>query len=304
MSSIVLAEKVIIILIMATEDIRIGTISWKYKSWQGLVYPEGNDLNFLRTYSGHFSTVEIDQWFWSLFKENIVVLPKAEVVREYAESVPPGFIFSIKVPNSITLTHFYNHRKKAPLIPNPYFFSTELMGKFLRTLEPLGDHIGPLIFQFEYLNRNKMASLGHFLDMLEVFVLGLPEGYRYCIEIRNPNYLKSEYFEFLADHHVGPVFLQGYFMPSILEVYEQFKDRLSNPVVLRLLGMDRRETGGRKKKVWDRIVKPRDDELMHLKHIVSDLRERRHQVFINVKNDYEGCAPLTIERLKTLLSFE
>ena len=52
-----------------------------------------------------------------------------------------------------------------------------------------------------------MASLKHFTNMFEVFRRGLPEGFHYCIEIRNPNYLKKEYFDFLADHHLGHVFL-------------------------------------------------------------------------------------------------
>jgi uncharacterized protein YecE (DUF72 family) len=289
---------------METEEfLRIGTCSWKYESWQGSVYSRGKEINYLKEYSTHFSTVEIDQWFWSLFKGDTVVLPKAEVVKEYARSVPPGFTFSIKVPNSITLTHHYNKKKNAPLVPNPHFLSTELMEKFLQTLEPLGDHIGPVMFQFEYLNKNKMTSLGHFTEMFEVFLQGLPAGYQYCIEIRNPNYLKNEYFDFLAKHRLGPVFLQGYYMPPIFDLYEKFKDRLSDPVVLRLHGLDRPGIEERTKNVWDTIVDPRDEELLQLRNIVNDLRERRHQVFINVNNHYEGCAPRTIEKIKDLLQF-
>jgi len=84
------------------------------------------------------------------------------------------------------------------------------MGRFLQALQPLGNHIGPLMFQFEYLNKTKMTSLGHFMEMFNVFRQALPEGYQYCIEIRNPNFLKNEYFDFLAEHHLGHVFLQGY----------------------------------------------------------------------------------------------
>jgi len=219
--------------------LKIGTCSWKYESWQGLVYSQKKEINYLKEYSQHFQTVEVDQWFWSLFKANAVVLPKSEVVKEYASSVPSGFLFSIKVPNSITLTHQYNKHKNTPLVPNPYFLSTELMERFLQTLEPLGDHIGPLMFQLEYLNKRKMTSLGHLINMFEAFFRGLPAGYQYCIEIRNPNYLNSQYFDFLAENHLGHVFLQGYYMPSIFEIYEKFKDRLSDPVVIRLHGMDR-----------------------------------------------------------------
>lgn len=279
----------------------IGTCSWKYASWKGLVYPQIKDFNYLMEYSKHFSTVEVDQWFWSLFKRDDVVLPKAEVVEEYAQSVPPGFIFSIKVPNSVTLTHLYNKKKGEPLIPNLNFLSTGLMERFLRTLDPLGDHIGPLIFQFEYLNKQKMAGLSHFLEMFEMFIQGLPGGYQYCVEIRNPNYLKNQYFDFLAEKNLGPVFLQGYYLPPIFEIYEKFKDQLKDPVVVRLHGYDRQAIEKQTKSIWDNIVDPKDAELQNLKNMILDLRKRRHQVFLNVNNHYEGSAPLTIEKIKTLL---
>ncbi len=211
-------------------------------------------------------TVEVDQWFWYLFKGNTVVLPKTKVVSEYAASVPPDFTFSIKVLNSITLTtHHYNKQKNATLIPNPYFLSTELMGEFLQNLEPLGDHIGPLMFQFEHLNKNKMTNMDHFIDMFQVVHNGLPGGYHYCIEIRNPNYFKNEYFHFLAEHHLGHVFLQEDHMPSIYELYAKFKSQLSDPVVLRLHGLDRQGIEERTNNVWDKIVDPRDGALLRLK---------------------------------------
>ncbi len=50
-----------------------------------------------------------------------------------------------------------------------------------------------------------------------------------------------------------------------------------------------------------RIVDSRDDELLQLKSVVNDLRERQHQVFVNVNNHYEGSAPRTIEKIKAFL---
>ena len=92
-------------------QIRIGTCSWKYDSWRGIVYPEEGKLNYLQEYSRHFNTVEIDQWFWSLFGVDKVKLPESKVVEEYLNSVPKEFKFTIKIPNSITLTHFYHHTR-------------------------------------------------------------------------------------------------------------------------------------------------------------------------------------------------
>ena len=57
-------------------NLRIGTCSWKYDSWKGIVYPEFGDFNYLEEYSKKYNTVEIDQWFWSLFPNNKVTLPK------------------------------------------------------------------------------------------------------------------------------------------------------------------------------------------------------------------------------------
>ena len=117
-----------------------------------------------------------DQWFWSLFKSDTPLLPRADVVREYAALVPPGFLFSIKVPNSITLTHHYSREIGAALVANPHFLSIGLMKRFLEAIESLGDHIGPLMFQFKYLDKMKMAGLRHFLDLFEAFRRELPDG--------------------------------------------------------------------------------------------------------------------------------
>ena len=87
--------------------LHIGTCSWKYDSWRGLIYPQEKKINYLQEYSRHYRTVEVDQWFWSLFGEDTAVLPKTAVVSEYGSSVPDDFVFCAKVPNSITLTHHY-----------------------------------------------------------------------------------------------------------------------------------------------------------------------------------------------------
>ncbi|HLG33096.1 MAG TPA: DUF72 domain-containing protein, partial [Ignavibacteriaceae bacterium] len=142
--------------------IRIGTCSWKYDSWRGLVYPENKQINYLEEYSKHFNTVEIDQWFWSLFEPSKVVLPSKKIVEEYNNSTPDDFLFTIKVPNAITLTHFYSKSKTDPLKLNPHFLSIDLFKEFYLTLKPLNKKIGCLIFQFEYLNKQKMSSISEF----------------------------------------------------------------------------------------------------------------------------------------------
>jgi len=106
--------------------LRFGTCSWKYDSWKGIIYSDERNINFLNEYSEHYSTVEIDQWFWSLFSPNKVVLPEYKTVENYKNSVPGDFLFTIKVPNTLTLTHFYNRKKNVPLVVNPYFLCNKI----------------------------------------------------------------------------------------------------------------------------------------------------------------------------------
>ncbi len=282
-------------------DLNIGTCSWKYDSWRGLIYPEQGPVNYLREYSHYYGTVEIDQWFWSLFKGDKVVLPKAETVRDYASSVPEDFIFSIKVPNSITLTHHYNKDKKAALQPNPCFLSAELFQRFIDTLEPLSGHIGPLIFQFAYLNKKKMPTKEAFFEQFQGFAENLPKGFSYCLEMRNPNYLCSEYFRFLSASNLHHVFLHGYYMPSIFAVYEEYKELLGGLTVIRLHGPDRDAIEKQSKNKWNQIIAPKDNDLASLNQMIAGLRATKTRIFLYVNNHFEGSAPRTISRINDML---
>jgi uncharacterized protein YecE (DUF72 family) len=284
-------------------ELRIGACSWKYPSWQGLVYSSAHPVDYLREYAAQYNTVEVDQWFWSLFGAGSVRLPDPGDVRAYRQAVGDDFRFSVKAPDSITLTHFRNRDKSAALQPNPQFFSPALLAAFLDAISPLAGVLGPVMFQFEYLNRLKMPSQAQFQTAFRIFLQSLPAGQTYGLELRNPNYLNRELFAFMAHHGVAPVLLQGYYMPSIIPVYERFRDLLAGQetVVIRLHGPDRQgmeeRAGGR----WDQIVAPKDDELAGVAGIARDLLAAGTRVYINVNNHYEGSAPLTIARMRRLL---
>jgi uncharacterized protein YecE (DUF72 family) len=283
-------------------ELRIGTCSWKFPSWHGLVYSAPKGIDYLAEYAIKYDTVEIDQWFWSLFGESIRLPDPADVAR-YRESVPDGFRFTVKVPNSITLTHRYRKAKARPLVANPYFLAPALFEAFVSLLTPLDGLLGPLMFQFEYLNREKMATQQLFQEQLERFREHLPETYQFGVEVRNAQYLNSSYFEFLARARFSPILLDGYWMPPLTEVYRQWRPWAADCefVVIRLLGPDRKGIEKRTGKRWDRIVSPRSQQLDDIAGIAGDLLELGVDVYVNVNNHYEGSAPLTIERLDGLL---
>jgi uncharacterized protein YecE (DUF72 family) len=126
-------------------ELRIGTCSWKYDSWRGIVYSPNPKINYLKEYSTKYTTVEIDQWFWSLTSRKNIVLPKQDVSAAYNLSVPDNFRFTIKMPNSITLTHHYRKNKTEPLIENKYFLSVEVLNRTLENISAMKDKLGTLM---------------------------------------------------------------------------------------------------------------------------------------------------------------
>ena len=282
--------------------LRIGTCSWKFDSWRGLIYETDKTYrpdDYLADYARHLNSVEIDQWFWSLFPSGIK-LPDIGTVKSYADSVPDDFLFTVKAPNSLTLTHFYSKQSKKYAEyagqENKHFMDTELLEKFLERLTLMERKLGPIMFQFEYLNKKKMPSKELFFDKLQEFIIRAPKGYQYAIEIRNPNYLSPAFFKFLEDHHLGYVYLEGYYMPPIGEVYEKFKPATADFCVIRLHGSDRIEietaTGG----LWDRIISPKPKGLEAAAQIVRNNRKQNVLTYVNLNNHFEGSAPATAER--------
>ena len=280
--------------------LRFGTCSWKFPSWNGIVYSARDGINYLSEYAGRYSTVEIDQWFWSLFDTDAIALPKTETVAEYLESVPSGFQFTIKAPNSVTLTHFYKKGTQRGSGKNPYFLSAELFREFLKKIEPMREQTATVMLQFEYLNKQKMSGLPELTDRLGGFLEKVGSEWPLSVELRNPNYVQPPYFETLAHHAVSHVFCHGYYMPPAMEVFRRHGARLHGPAFLRLMGTDRRGIEEATGKKWDRIVAPKDDELPGLADTVVEMLGSR-DVYVNVNNHYEGSAPLTIEKLERLV---
>ena len=282
--------------------IRFGTCSWKYDSWKGIVYSDTSSENYLKEYSEKYSTVEIDQWFWSLFPPSKVVLPQKKVVEEYKKSVNDNFLFTIKVPNSITLTHFYKSSKEEELKTNPYFLSNELFGEFLNLISPIKQQVGCLIFQFEYLNKQKMSSLAFFQNKIAEFMRNVGSNIPDIgIEIRNPNYLSEKYFSFISDLKIVPILLEGYYMPPIVETYSKVKKLIKNKCVIRLHGPDRKGIEKIANENWNQIYINRDQEIKSIVEMIRDLQNKEVDLFVDVNNHFEGSAPLTIQRIKDKL---
>ena len=273
--------------------LRIGTCSWNYDSWVGLVYSaaQRRAVDYLAEYSNQYDTVEIDSTFYAI--------PSRDSIAEYASAVREGFRWTCKAPRQITLTHHRGKRGAAPE-PNAGFLSVDETRRFLDAIEPILASTDAVMFEFEYLNRIKMPGGGaEFIDRLGSFLTRLPDGVPYAVEPRNSRYITGEWFSFLQGLGVAHVFSQKQYLPNVWELFRSNESviRTMPRAVVRLLGGDRKEieerTGGR----WDAIVEPRDDEREKILGVVASYVGEAYAI-LNVNNHYEGSAPVSIRSIR------
>ena len=147
-----------------------------------------------------------------------------------------------------------------------------------------------------------MSSLSEFQNKFNKFYSNLesdapPIG----IEIRNPNYLNKSYFQFLSDLNITPVLLEGYYMPPITKVYQDYKNYIKSSAVIRLHGPDRKRIERSANNSWDKIYINRDKELNGIIEMIKEKKPTQLCLFGNLNNHFVGSAPLTINKIKEKL---
>lgn len=154
-------------------DVHIGTSGWHYMHWKGPFYPE--DLparRFLEYYAARFSTAEVNNTFYQL--------PKADKLEAWRETVPDDFVFTVKASRYLT------HMKK---LKDP----AETLKTFYDAVAPLGEAIGPILFQLP-------PRWGYDGERLGAFLTHLSADYRHVFEFRDPSWFNADAFDRLAAH--------------------------------------------------------------------------------------------------------
>ncbi len=146
-----------------------------------------------------------------------------------------------------------------------------------------------------------LGGLQQLIDQFGEFTEKLPGGPRYCVEIRNPNFFKTSYFVFLANSDLHHVFLQGYYMPPIFDLYDKHREHIKDYTVVRLHGPDRKGIEKQTGKDWSQLVAPKDEDIQSLASMITDLRSRNINSSVYVNNHFEGSAPRTITRINEAL---
>lgn len=138
-----------------------GTSGYGFREWVGAFYPEKTKpADFLSYYASVFRSVEVNHTFRRF--------PKPELAASWAASTPESFRFAVKAHQGIT------HRARLA-------DTEESVASFLHALEPLGDRLGPVLFQCPPWFRRDDERLAKLLA-------SLPADGRFALEFRHESW--------------------------------------------------------------------------------------------------------------------
>ena len=150
----------------ATRPLRLGLPLWGQADWKGSLYPaDARPRDYLAHYARVMDAVEGNTTFYSV--------PPAATVARWLERTDEQFRFSFKFPRSITHDHALRHVDRET-------------AEFLGRLASLGPRLGSFLIQFpKTFGPEALPELGRFLR-------GLPEEFRYAVEVRHPAFFERE----------------------------------------------------------------------------------------------------------------
>jgi len=253
------------------QNVYVGTSGWTYPNWLGSFYPaDSKTQHWLQYYARYFRAVEIDSTYYTI--------PARSVVAGWKDNTPPGFVFAAQVPGVIT------HQKVMKDCQRE-------LTTFLKSLEALGDRLGPLLLQFPYFNRNSFVSRAQFDKLLQPFLKTLPKEFKFALEIRNKNWISWDFLELLRDHSVAFVVVAQSWMPSI-DVLARALDLLSGDFFYARFIGDRKEVKAQR---WDNLTEDKTSELIVWIEELKKITDRAPPTYVFFSNHYAGFAPGSVK---------
>jgi len=294
---------------LAAKGVFIGTSSWKYEGWRGMLYDEQRyvyrgkfaESRFERTclaeYAEVFKTVCVDAAYYTF--------PSEKYLTGLTEQVPPDFQFGFKVTDEITIKKFPNlarfgHRAGKT---NGHFLNAKQFGDlFLRPCEKFRSQIGLLMFEFSRFFPSDYEHGRDFVADLDKFLEQLPKGWPYAVEMRNHKWLQPDYFACLTRHGVTHVFNSWDAMPPVSEQMALPGSR-TNPNLCAarfLLKPGRKyEEAVKTFQPYNKVQEPYPDARAAGGALIAEglAAAPNQKTFIYVNNRLEGNAPETIEAM-------
>lgn len=278
-------------------DLRLGTSSWYFPGWEGIVYDrkiseQTAARDGLAAYAKHplLRTVGIDRSFYS-------PLSKSQYA-EYAAQVSEDFRFLVKAPAAVTNSFL---RGPKGVVRSEHFLDPRFAVE--EFIEPcgagLGRKCGVLLFQFSPLGASITREPDRFANQLYRFLHALPRGPLYAVEVRDPALLVERFFKALDAG--GARYCLGVHarMPSAARQAEMTKAMSAGPFIARwnLHSGFVYEQAKSRYAPFHRLVDEDPTTRESLATACANALTQQQPVILIINNKAEGSAPLSAFKL-------
>jgi uncharacterized protein YecE (DUF72 family) len=284
--------------------VHLGTSTWSYPGWQGLVWAgKHSEATLSKTglpaYAAHplLRAVGIDRGFYR-------PLAASEFER-HAQQVPPGFRFTVKAPSLVTdaLVRSEDGRGQQA---NPLFLdAAAALQDFIEpAYEGLGARIGALVFQISPLPGPQLARMNEQFDRLHALLLALPRPPAgvIAVEVRDAAWLTPDLAALLRD--TGARYCLGLHpkLPPLQEQLPLMRALWPGPLVARwnlnrLHGPYGYEEAEKRYGEFNEMLDPDLETRAELARIIRGTAGAGQEVFVTISNKAEGSAPLSVRAL-------
>jgi uncharacterized protein YecE (DUF72 family) len=288
-------------------DIRLGTSSWSFPGWRGLVYDGVHPQAALsRTGLAAYAeipllrTVSLDRTFYGPIS--------AVAYQRYAHQVPDHFSFVVKAP-ALVCDAVMRDEEGRGKVANPHFLDVAIAARefVLPCLEGLGAKAGPLVFQVSPLPRSLVDEAATLVERLAAFFAALPRQLGkhrplYALELRNAELLTPRLMKMLA----------GVEVRYCVGLHDRMPEIERQETALRVLDGDRAgplvvrwnlhrgflyQAAKQRYEPFDKLVDEDVETRRVLARMAVDAFKTKQKVWITANNKAEGSAPLSLLKL-------
>ncbi len=279
--------------------LRLGTSSWSFPGWAGIVYDRAASQaklarEGLAAYAQHplLRAVSVDRSYYGPLD--------AAHFAAWADDVPETFRFAVKVDRACT-TPDLREGTGPGMLPNPLFLDPDhaLRSTIRPALDGLGDRAGVFILQFPPVQPRLVGGPRTFAERLGRFLDDLPADVPIAVELRTPELFTPRYADSLARTRAVHCYTVHPRMRSLADQLNAIPVAANRVLVVRWMlhaGLGYEEAR-EQYRPFDRII----DEDRATREITAraclDAERLDRDAYVLINNKAEGSAPLSVLHL-------
>ncbi len=275
--------------------LRLGTSSWSFAGWRGLVYAASVKPNRLAghglaAYAQHplLRAVGVDRTFYAPIDQ--------AAFAAMAAAVPPGFRFLVKAWSDCTTPS-----RRGGAGANAHYLDPAMANDLVLApaVQGLGEQLGHLLFQFPPQGSAIVAAPQRFAERVHAFLAALPQRVPAAVELRDAALLTADLVAALRSVGAEPCYSLHPRMPDLAAQLAIAPLAVGQQVLVRwmLHASCDYQTAKDRYEPFARLVDPDPGRRAAIAGLCREALLRRLPVTVVVNNKAEGSAPLSVLEL-------